>query len=961
MEHDATRAQFVDSHWAKLVQRVDTAVMPIVDELWSNKGMLGYEAYCNIKSADTNQNKMRELHGVLNSGGNKIKSAFYSGLEKHAALLLRDLSINSPTTEGHEESLDKYKEWIQREYKYVTEYNSLPGEQVLLCERYTQPLIIMRHREKEERTEELRLMGKSFQQLIISENNAEKDRTVLDALFSADNKGICPDAVILQGNSGKGKSFTAQKIMLDWASGHLNFDCIFHLKCKELNQISEEQSLVEILSINSNLTSDQIFQMLQKSPKRLLVLIDGFDELKLSLSDTSNKSTPNNLCEKVQPEALLRGLLKGCILPKALLLVTTRSTAAKNLIDLLKKPQRFTEILGFSEMEVKEYFQKFYQDEELFKKAYESVKANEILFTACSIPVICWIICTVIRERLNKGTDIARHLETTTSIYLDFVSILLQHHCQGLNESVWTLLKSLGQLAEKGMLKKQVLFDEKTVKETLSDPGSSLFLTKSLFKKRTRQETMYSFMHLSFQEFFTALYYISLDEKECLSKLKQQSCDVQDFPIKIGRPKFDFAVIQFLCGLCNEEVSCLLKETYHVSVPPSVQAHLKKLILKISSNRDDDFLPFILHCLYELHEKDFVQKAVDAWQDIKMFRKRVSRTDCWALVYCLEFCPHVKSLILNFAAEELKLLQHVLCRTQNLELTVESLADTDVCDMISALGEGKLLGKLLLYGDSLSNQSLQQILHALQKQKTVGIVKIPLKNISADTALILTDFLQSTKNWEEIRLHTRADCSDTESFCSDFIIFNQDGELRLNVERCRLSPQNAQSLPEIYLTYPRSEMSSFDLKSFLQAFHNINCSTEQSDGFEKQIKALLSPLSSLSLLNVIIIFAPVLTEKWASEILFFIQSCSGLQKLRFDAVWNSRGAVEHTGLLMEKGIRLLKEKFPKSHKCIVQLNGFRCSQSTECCTHQTKQIRTVGCNQCVTIMIRGDEYAEEKL
>lgn len=242
----------------------------------------------------------------------------------------------------------------------------------------------------------------------------------------------------------------------------------------------------------------------------------------------------------------------------------------------------------------------------------------------------------------------------------------------------------------------------------------------------------------------------------------------------------------------------------------------------------------------------------------------------------------------------------------------------------------------------------------------MGKVNIPVKNISADTALILGEFLQSTENWKEITLHTRDDCSDAESFCSDFNLCNKDGELRLNVERCRLSPQNAQLLPKINLTYPRSEMSSFDLKSFLQAFHNMNYTSEQSDGFEKQIKALLSPLSSW--LNGIYIFAPVLTEKWASEILFFIQSCSSLQKLHFNAFSrSSRGAVELTGLLMEKGIRLLKENVPKSPQCTVQIKGFRCSKSTECCTHQTEQIRKVDYNQRVTIMIRGDKYIEEKL
>ncbi|XDV31144.1 hypothetical protein PO909_033902 [Leuciscus waleckii] len=65
-------------------------VMAIADELKSG-GMLEWEPYCLIRAADTNQEKMREFYKVLHSGGDKVKSAFYSRLEKHEPSLFRDL------------------------------------------------------------------------------------------------------------------------------------------------------------------------------------------------------------------------------------------------------------------------------------------------------------------------------------------------------------------------------------------------------------------------------------------------------------------------------------------------------------------------------------------------------------------------------------------------------------------------------------------------------------------------------------------------------------------------------------------------------------------------------------------------------------------------------------------------------------------------------------------------------
>lgn len=106
MDQDSERAQFVDAHWATLVQRVNM-VMPIVEELQSVK-MMEWESYCKISAANTNQEKMRELYEVLHSGGDKVKSAFYSRLEKHESCLFRSLGNIAQIAEALIECLSKY-------------------------------------------------------------------------------------------------------------------------------------------------------------------------------------------------------------------------------------------------------------------------------------------------------------------------------------------------------------------------------------------------------------------------------------------------------------------------------------------------------------------------------------------------------------------------------------------------------------------------------------------------------------------------------------------------------------------------------------------------------------------------------------------------------------------------------------------------------------------------------------
>ncbi|XP_073711929.1 NACHT, LRR and PYD domains-containing protein 1 homolog isoform X2 [Misgurnus anguillicaudatus] len=574
----------------------------------------------------------------------------------------------------------KYKKDICSVYQCFKEYNSLPGENVLLCERYTEPLIIQKHRDQKEREEEISSKGESFQQVFSSRSSHE---SVLNSLFHTDDHGITPRAVILQGNSGNGKSFVVQKIMMDWASGNLykdQFDVVFHLKCKEIKCISGKRSLLELLSRSCGLTSDEISQMLQWSSERLLFIIDGFDELRLP-QDDNNVTSPTNPNNRCKPVHTLCALLKGHLQMNSFLLVTSRSTATDNLSNRLKNPQRFTEIMGFSERGVEEYFQKFFQDEGLFEKAYKFVKSNETLFTACSIPVICWIICTTLKERFKPGVEVISGLETTTSIYVDFVFTLLDHHSQGLNQL--DLLRSLGQLAERGMHKERVLFDKKTFDEIMKDQDGSPFLCKYLFKRRIQQKTMFSFMHLSFQEFFIALYCVCLNTDRDMRKLNEA------LPLRdVGK---------FAFGLLNKELQCTL-EKHGLIVSKDTEAHLKKHLEKIKGL--DGSPQYFLNCLYEVHEKSFVQEAMTSWNKIFVYGGFFSRTDCWALQYCGQFCQsfeEIKITYCNLTPEKLSMILPVLHKCKRIVLDLLEPTDSVLADLMCSItgGQGQCVNAAL--------------------------------------------------------------------------------------------------------------------------------------------------------------------------------------------------------------------------------------------------------------------------
>ncbi|KAG6928627.1 NACHT, LRR and PYD domains-containing protein 3-like, partial [Chelydra serpentina] len=351
----------------------------------------------------------------------------------------RSLSVATLSLKMTQDYRPKYKEHIREKYQLIEERNNQVGECVELNTRYTKLLIVKEHRDQKERKHEIRAKGKEHAAIMAKRASSTKLETLFDA---SGNRQTPLRTIVLQGDAGIGKTMLAKKLMVDWAFGKLypgRFDYIFYINSREMNCISERRSVTDLILNNCPDRNAPIKDILV-NPEKLLFIIDGFEVFKFSF-DQQESSLCTDPCQTKPVEIILSSLLRKTILPKSYLIITTRPTALDKLRQCLKFPHIAT-ILGFSEDDRKEYFHKFFANDIQEKQALDFVRENEMLFTMCFAPIVCWILCTVMKQQMESGEDLAKSSKTTTSVYMLFLSSLLDNHSNS-KESVHTDLKKL--------------------------------------------------------------------------------------------------------------------------------------------------------------------------------------------------------------------------------------------------------------------------------------------------------------------------------------------------------------------------------------------------------------------------------------------------------------------------------------------------------------------------------------
>ncbi|CAO2582772.1 NACHT, LRR and PYD domains-containing protein 10 [Lemmus lemmus] len=414
-----------------------------------------------------------------------------------------------------------------------------------------------------------------------SDLQQELGQVRVEALFAPDLESYsAPPIVVLQGSAGTGKTTLVKKLVQDWAKGTLypgRFDYVFYVSCREV-VLLPKCDLPSLICWCCGDDQAPVTEILRQ-PERLLFVLDGYDELQKSS----------------RAECVLHILIRRREVPCSLL-VTTRPPALQSLEPMLGE-RRHVHVLGFSEEERKNYFDSYFTDKEQARNALEFVQNNDVLYKACQVPGICWVVCSWLKRKMAGGQEVSETPNNSTDIFTAYVSTFLPTDGNGDSPELTRhrVLRSLCSLAAEGIQHQRLLFEEDVLRRhSLDGPSLTAFLSSIDYREGLGVKKLYSFRHVSFQEFFYAMSFLVKEDQSQLGKAARR--EVAKL-VEQERSEEVTLSLQFLSDMLKTDSTLSLGLKFYFRVAPSVRQDLqyfKEQIEAIKYNRSWD-LEFSLY------------------------------------------------------------------------------------------------------------------------------------------------------------------------------------------------------------------------------------------------------------------------------------------------------------------------------------------------------------------------------
>ena len=375
-------------------------------------------------------------------------------------------------------------------------------------------------------------------------NKVESELKHYSDLFTANKNGVIPKRILVQGQTGIGKSTFVKKLLVDWvevnkktgdeqATVLKNFELVVAVNLKE---VSKCQSLKEVIRLSNVFAEEDkymtegLVDYISNNQEKVLLIFDGYDEYRMG-------------CNSEIYEIFHGNSLRSCCV-----LITTRISKAD---ELRGGEDLHAEITGFSLVDRKTFMRRFLNSKDVSE--LENHLDEKDLDQLAKVPLLLLFFCILWKKGKSKSFP-----KSKTKLYVDIVQFILNHsHSKKTADetkskqyvelkSYKEILSEIGKVALQSLLKDDHLFEYSQLSDSVR-LGESVFiglLEITEYSENLRPVGLVSFIHKSIQEFLAAWYitYRCLPEGGNLAEIgeKFEKCMALE------------NVFLFLCGLSQD-------------------------------------------------------------------------------------------------------------------------------------------------------------------------------------------------------------------------------------------------------------------------------------------------------------------------------------------------------------------------------------------------------------------------
>ena len=479
-------------------------------------------------------------------------------------------------------------------------------------------------------------------------------------LFKAKKNGVIPKRILVQGQTGIGKSTFVKKLLVDWVDVNnetgdeqaailKNFELMVAINLKEVSKCQSLEDVIRLSKVfakEDKYMTEGLADYITNNQEKVLLIFDGYDEYRSGR------------------DSEIYEIFSGNSLRSCCVLITTRISKAD---ELQGGEDLQAEITGFSEVDRKDFMHRFLSIDEA--SDLEMFLFNRNLEELAKVPLLLLFFCILWRRRKLKLFP-----ETKTSLYKEIVQFILNHSYRKQTPPLYVQLTSLekilseiGKVALQALLKDDHLFEYSQLPDSVRCDESVFtgLLQITEYSETLQPIGMVSFIHKSIQEFLAAWYitYRCIPEGRNLDEIgvKLEVCLALE------------NVFQFVCGLSEDGASIALRHLRSVRISdPSLD--LSKALPDLQNETDAPlsdvterqckFRDLVLNSFEEVESKCKLSKACfDCFGSILLSPRRGSfpkdlllkarHENSWSVIFGL-ICPG--SVLRSMKADVLVLL-----------------------------------------------------------------------------------------------------------------------------------------------------------------------------------------------------------------------------------------------------------------------------------------------------------------